>query len=255
MTEIAIHCKFDEMIEIDTLKFNPKNANKHSNKQIERLAKILNYQGWRYPVKVSIQSGLITSGHGRVLAAKKLGLTSVPVNFQNYANEDMEIADLHADNEIARWAELDMSALNQSLESLDPSFDLDLLGIKNFSIDGASDISNEYSNKIESPIYKLKGEIPKIKDLFNREKTDLLESEIKNSTIPDEIKMFLIYAAQRHIVFNYEKIAEFYASTDKQTQNLMENSALVIIDFEKAIEKGFVKLTEDIAKAYNEDYR
>lgn len=135
---IPIHCKFDETIEIDTLKFHPMNANTHSEEQIERLAKILEYQGWRYPVKVSIQSGLITSGHGRVLAAKKLGLTSVPVNFQNYANEDMEIADLHADNEIARWAELDMSVLNQSLADLDPSFDLDLLGIKNFEIDGAA---------------------------------------------------------------------------------------------------------------------
>lgn len=37
-------------------------------------------------------------------------------------------------------------------------------------------------------------------------------------------------------------------------QELMENSALVIIDFDKAIEKGFVKLSEEIANQYKEDY-
>jgi hypothetical protein len=50
-------------------------------------------------------------------------------------------------------------------------------------------------------------------------------------------------------VFNYEKIAEFYCHADKQTQELMENSALIIIDFEKALQMGYAKLREEIVNS------
>jgi ParB-like chromosome segregation protein Spo0J len=46
---------------------------------------------------------------------------------------------------------------------------------------------------------------------------------------------------------------DFYAHSSKEIQELMEDSALVIIDFDKAIEKGYVKLTKDIAAAYEKN--
>ena len=64
---------------------------------------------------------------------------------------------------------------------------------------------------------------------------------------------FLIYAAYRHTVFDYSKIADYYAHSSKEIQELMEDSALVIIDFDAAIEKGYVKLTKDIAAAYEKN--
>ncbi len=66
--------------------------------------------------------------------------------------------------------------------------------------------------------------------------------------------MFLVDCARRHYVFNYEKIADYYAHSSKEMQQLMEKSALVIIDFEKAIQYGYVKLCDDIKKQYLEDY-
>ena len=66
--------------------------------------------------------------------------------------------------------------------------------------------------------------------------------------------MFLIDAARRHNIFNYEKIADYYSHSSKEMQELMEDSGLVIIDFEKAIQLGYVKLCEDIKKQYLEDY-
>ena len=48
------------------------------------------------------------------------------------------------------------------------------------------------------------------------------------------------------LFFDYSKIANFYAHSSRECQELMENSALVIIDFNKAIENGFVRLTEEI---------
>ena len=58
--------------------------------------------------------------------------------------------------------------------------------------------------------------------------------------------MFLIRAANRHMIFNYEKIAEFYCHADKKTQALMEDSALVVIDFKKAMQLGYLRLKEEV---------
>lgn len=130
-----IHCAYNSLVPINELKPHPKNRNKHPEEQIQRLAEILKYQGWRYPVKVSKLSGFVTSGHGRIEAAKLNGWKEVPVNFQDYENEDQEYADLTADNSIASWAELDFSRINQDLADLGPDFDVDMLGIHGFHID------------------------------------------------------------------------------------------------------------------------
>ena len=61
--------------------------------------------------------------------------------------------------------------------------------------------------------------------------------------IPPEEKSFLKLAASRHIVFNYEAIADYYAHSDKKVQELMEHSALVMIDIDDAIANGYVKLS------------
>ncbi len=132
---MKVNCLYDRLVPINDLKPNPKNSNKHPPEQIERLAEILKYQGFRYPIKVSKQSGFITSGHGRLLAAQLNGWTEVPVNFQNYESEDQELADIVADNSIASWAELDLSMINNQLQDFSPDFNLDFLGLKDFVID------------------------------------------------------------------------------------------------------------------------
>lgn len=129
-----VRCLFDKMVDVKALKPHPKNRNKHPQDQIERLAKIIEYQGWRQPVKVSKQSGFITSGHGRVLVAKYVGWPTVPVNYQDYDSEEQEYADVQADNAIALWAELDLSGINADIGDLGPDLDVDLLGINGFEL-------------------------------------------------------------------------------------------------------------------------
>jgi len=104
-----------------------------------------------------------------------------------------------------------------------------------------------YTTTVESPIYECKESKPNFKQLFNLKKYEELIKEIEGSEIGDEDKEFLRYAAMRHIVFDYRKIAEYYAHSDKGVQELMENSALVIIDYDKAIEKGFVELHKTLS--------
>jgi hypothetical protein len=93
--------------------------------------------------------------------------------------------------------------------------------------------------------------------LYDMRKCNSLKKEInevaKETNMPDEVKMFLMMAATRHIKFNYHQIAEYYAQAPKEVQELMEKSGLVIIDFNDAIENGFVELTETLKDLRDEE--
>lgn len=103
---IPVYCAHDKIVPIGELKPNPKNPNEHPEEQIELLAKIIKARGWRKPITVSTRSGLIVSGHGRLLAAKAAGLSHVPVDFQHYDSEEAEMSDLLADNRLAELSEI-----------------------------------------------------------------------------------------------------------------------------------------------------
>jgi len=112
----------------------------------------------------------------------------------------------------------------------------------------------KYTGKIESPIYEPKNKKPHVLELYDQQKAKRLINEIKESNVSDDEKKFLIRAAFRHIIFNYEKIADYYSHSSKEMQNLMEKSALVIIDFEKAIQLNYVKMCDSIKQQYLEEY-
>jgi ParB-like chromosome segregation protein Spo0J len=126
---LPVHCAHDEIVALDQLKPNPANPNKHPKPQIALLAKIIRAQGWRNPIVVSNRSGLITKGHARLAAARLLRLVTAPVDFQDYADEKTEWADMIADNRIAELAEPDRTQLANLMEQLDDgAFDMDLTG-------------------------------------------------------------------------------------------------------------------------------
>lgn len=109
-----------------------------------------------------------------------------------------------------------------------------------------------YTTKIEAPTYEPKNQKPNLAELIDTSKSDELIIEIINTDLPKDEKKFLIEAAKRHTIFNYEKIADYYAHSSEKIQYLMEKSALVIIDFKKAIENGYVNLCETIKNKYLE---
>ena len=124
-----MYCAHDEVVDIDSVKPNPRNPNHHPEEQIELLAKIIQKQGWRKPITVSTRSGLIVSGHGRLLAAKAAGVSHVPVDFQHYESEEAELADLLADNRLAELSEIDNETLAELFADLDTGeLDVDLTG-------------------------------------------------------------------------------------------------------------------------------
>jgi ParB-like chromosome segregation protein Spo0J len=135
---IAVHCAFDDLADIATLVANPRNTNKHPDRQIALLAKIIRHQGWRSPVVVSTRSGFVVAGHGRLQAASLLQVEKVPVNFQAFATEADEHAYMIADNRIAELAETDDETLAQLLAEMKqtaPDLDLDVTGFSTEEVD------------------------------------------------------------------------------------------------------------------------
>lgn len=126
---VDVFCLFEEMLPTDKVIGNPRNPNTHPPSQIALLAKIISTQGWRNPIVISRRSGFVIKGHGRLAAAKLLQLESVPVEYQDYADEATEWADMIADNRIAELAETDMTMLKDLLQEMDTgAIDMDLTG-------------------------------------------------------------------------------------------------------------------------------
>lgn len=242
---------------------NPR-KNDHA---VDQVAAAIKEFGFRVPL-VAKSDGLLVDGHLRLKAAKKLGLNEVPVILADDLSEAQIKAFRISVNRMADLAEWDNELLALEFAELkELGFDTSLTGFTDFDIfaldnpesektdsEGSSSDGEVYTKKVEAPIYTPKGEKPNENELFDVTKTKELLSEIDSIEAPESVKDFLRLAAARHTVFDYGKIAEYYCHASPEIQNLMENSALVIIDFNKAIEKGFVKLTQDFQEAYDNEF-
>ena len=239
---------------------NPR-KNDHA---VDKVAAAIREFGFRVPILAKSDKTVI-DGHLRLKAAKKLGLKTVPVMLC----DDMTDAQIKAFrisvNRVAEFAEWDNDLLRIELGELgDMGFDLELTGFtfdeiesidfgENQDSEAGRQLDDEkYTTKIETPIYEMKGKKPDISEIYDTTKTSELYSKIKKANLPDDVRGFLMAAASRHTVFNYELIAEFYAHQDRDVQELMEDSALVIIDYNKAIENGYVKLTKALMQLSGE---
>jgi len=121
-----VHCSYTEIVSLSDLVPNPRNPNKHPQKQVNLLAEIIQQQGWRSPIVVSKRSGFIVQGHGRHLAAKHLGLESAPVDYQDFDSDALEWAQVIADNRIAELSNIDKSLMADLICEIDTLSDLDL---------------------------------------------------------------------------------------------------------------------------------
>jgi len=156
---IPVFCAYDALVPIAETKPNPMNPNKHTPKQIELLGDIIAATGWRAAITVSKRSGLITKGHGRLAAAQKRGWKSVPVEYQDYASDEEEHADLIADNRIAELASMDTIKLANMLQDMDTGavpMELTAYGEQEIAniiaaIEGADDTVDDGADKAAEP--------------------------------------------------------------------------------------------------------
>lgn len=142
-----IKSKSIELVDIELIVPNPKNPNQHSPEQIKRLEKLIAYHGFRNPLIVSNRTGFLISGHGRLEAAKNLGIERLPIIKQEFESEAQEYTYLVSDNEIARWSVLDKDIVIPQIDDLEIE-DIELLGLKDFEQFDFSELEPE-KNEIE----------------------------------------------------------------------------------------------------------
>ena len=124
-----------QQIELEQLVPYARNARTHSDSQVAQIAGSIAEFGFVNPVLVG-GDNIIIAGHGRVMAAKKLGLKTVPTIKLDHLTENQRRALVIADNKIAENAGWDEELLRLELQNLaDEDFDLDLLGFDDVELD------------------------------------------------------------------------------------------------------------------------
>jgi len=239
-----------------------RNARTHTPAQVQQIAASIREFGFLAPVITDGANGIL-AGHGRILAAHLLKLTEVPVIQAAHLSEAQRRAYVLADNRLALSAGWDDDLLRVEITDLQGlDFNISLLGFEDDELtalfDGPADdeppAPSNYSRTVVAPIYEITGECPPVAALVDRTKTETLLARIDaEPSLPPDVAAFLRYAAERHSVFNFRHAAEFYAHASAEVQELMEQSALIVIDFDRAIEDGYVKLTQQFAQQFADE--
>jgi hypothetical protein len=221
---------------------------------VARVARSIEEFGFNQPIVVDPDMTIVV-GHTRYKAAQRLGLHEVPVLvIEDISPEKLQayrIADNRL-NELAEWDDdLLLEEIDQIIERLGSA---ELTGFTAEDLRDRSGIADHsaYSRKIDTPMYQPRGTQPQVDQLYDQTRTHQLIQAIDQANLAPEIRDFLTAAARRHTVFDYHNIAEYYCHAGPELQQLMEQSALVIIDFNQAIESGYVRLTEDLKHIYAE---
>lgn len=138
-----------EHLKISELKNNRHNARKHGDMQIRQLCDSIRQYGFNHPVLVD-EGGVIIAGHGRVQAAKKLGMTEVPCIRIEHLNEKQKRAFMLADNRIAMNGEWDNDLLRQELDFTGDFVKLEDLGFTPLELDVLFQDEEEDGGEVES---------------------------------------------------------------------------------------------------------
>ena len=240
-----------QQVKISKVKGNPNNPRIIKNDKFKKLVKSIQ----EFPEMLKLrpivvdEDMMVLGGNMRLKASKDAGLKEVWIEVAEGLTEEQKQEFIVKDN--VGFGEWEWDMLANEWDSVQLSeWGLDVWENHDDTI---VEDDNIYTRKIESPTYEPKNLKPKPNELYETKKVEELIEKIQSLKLHKTEEAFLIYAAYRHTVFDYSKIADFYAHSNKEVQELMEDSALVIIDFDKAIEKGYVKLTKDIAAAYEKN--
>lgn len=134
-----MHAPNEQSCPIDTLRPYANNARTHSKKQIAQIAESIRRFGFCNPVLVS-DDNMIVAGHGRVEAARLIGMTEVPVRRLSHLSRNEIRAYILADNRLAENAGWDREILAIEMQGLaELDFDLEVLGFTMTEIDLAID--------------------------------------------------------------------------------------------------------------------
>lgn len=248
-----------ETVQIGNLKLDDQNARLHPPEGQEALRNSLELFGQRKPIVVS-SDNTVVAGNGTLQAAQDLGwdtitVVRIPEDWTAEQIRAFALAD-NRTNELSKWDWETVVKQVEELEALDIdmkalAFDAEM--VPSDAVTREREVGGDYTTTVKVPQYEIQGEKPDLADIVDDTKAESLREQIRQADLPDEVRDFLLLAANRHTVFNYKNIAEYYAHQPKEIQELFEASALVILDPEDAIAKGFAKFSDRMMELQAQD--
>ena len=235
------------LAEIHPYENNPR----FNDEAVDAVAASIQEFGFKVPIVLDSE-GVIVAGHTRWKAALKLQMESVPCVVADDLSKEQIKAFRLADNKVGELADCNEEALAKELEGI-LEIDMTLFGFGEEESDLGNELEdNTYTAAVNIPQYEITGKKPTIAEMLDTDKANELIAEIERSGVSEDEKAFLIRAAHRHNVFNYGNVAEYYAHASPEMQELMEKSALVIIDVDNAIANGYTTLMGEVLDAMGE---
>lgn len=156
-----------EMRNVSELVPYANNSRTHSPQQVDQIAASINEWGWTVPVLVD-EKGMLIAGHGRIMAAQKLGIDKVPTMTAKGWTEAQKKAYVIADNKLALNADWNMELLGielQELQELD--FDLELTGFDEDELASITPLELEEGLTDEDAVPELQDEpVTKLGDVW-----------------------------------------------------------------------------------------
>ena len=223
-----------EYVPIDSIKPYEKNAKLHPAEQIEQIKKSI--QEFGFKDAIAVWNNEVVAGHGRLLAAKELGMKELPIVRLDDLTDEQRRAYALVHNKLTMNSPFDDDILSAELENI---LDIDMSGF-DFVIrneEGAPIFDERYSVNAGEVIYEPKESNHQISDLYEiDDKADYFIEQIKN----DEVRKLCELRKASLIKFNYAKIADYYAyQATPEEKRAFEALAMVLLDKDQLIENGY----------------
>ena len=116
-------------VKIQDLVLDPKNARHHGDRDLKAIVASIRQWGWTNPIIAREGTNQVIAGHGRIQAALRIGMTTVPVVYKTFATDQDAKAYAIADNRIAELSDWDLPNLKDGLTDLEGTgYDIALTG-------------------------------------------------------------------------------------------------------------------------------
>jgi len=241
------------LVPANELASHPSNWRRHPKAQQRALTAMLDEVGFAGAVLARENDDgqlVIIDGHAR---AEIVGDATIPVLVTDLTEAEAEMV-LATYDPIGAMAETNSDVLTNLIERIDTDNEAINQLLAAVAKERAEPTEVTYTDTVGTPTYEPTGDQPSIDELTDRTKADELMREIQEANLDEDVEMFLMDAAMRHVAFNFGRIANYYAHAPANVQTLMERSALVVIDYDEAIASAFVRLGKNIDAAFHEDY-
>ena len=255
---ISIKCDCKDFLKLEDMTVMQGNLKERNDTDYEKIKKSILTYSFSFPFFIwkSGKTNYLIDGHGRFATLCKMQkdgylippLPVVYIQCKNKTEAKQKLLRLNS-----QYGKMTKESVLEFAEDIDLNFDE--IALPNGLINFDNDDEEKYTKKVQSPIYEpTEKEPPTIKMLYDDERQKRLFEQIENSELDEEVKQFLILASYRFIKFYFTKIAEYYAHIENsEEKELFELLALIIIDYNKAIENGFVEMQSELEKLFRSE--